>query len=277
MLSENWLERGWSDTKDWLGRWQFWVAELVLGWGVGLVKQDATAALLSILGLAFLAWCVATISAPWRQRNEARQIAKSFYLPRFQVGHTATKPVEFQDTGGSSEALIFLTVSNRGQPSSLTDWAVAPVSSKFEVRIRSRPSMLYRFKAPDKRQVSLEVLESESIRNRTFTPIPTGGIVSGFLNVWFPDERFTDIVKKDKNASLAVRFRDAFGETHQFRVRLLDHLIEPEEFPSVPGISVRVIRREPSPSAQVEQSSPANTIEEQPPSSAETIPGGALG
>lgn len=263
VLSEGWLERGWADTKDWLGRWQFWLAELLLAWVVVILTQDATAALLFVLGLASLAWFVATITAPWRQREEARQIAKSFYSPRIHVSHKASKFVSFRDTG-TSEALIFLTVSNRGQPTSLTDWAVAPVGGAFKVKLRSRPNMIYNFKSPDRRLVSFEILESESIRNKTFFPIPTGGIVSGILNVWFPDTTVAAILKSDKNAAIAVRYVDAFGEMHEFAVRLCEHVIATEEFPSVPGIKVRVIRREPSTAPQVAQSPPESTGDPSP-------------
>ena len=71
-LSESAWARGWSDTKRGLKSWQF-VALEVIGGGVIGIAANPFAAIVFLVGVAFALWMGAAISAPVRQRDEARQ------------------------------------------------------------------------------------------------------------------------------------------------------------------------------------------------------------
>lgn len=71
-LSESIWARGWSDTKRGLKSWQFLALE-VIGGGVMGFFVNPIAAIVFLVGVAIALWIGVTVSAPVRQRDEARQ------------------------------------------------------------------------------------------------------------------------------------------------------------------------------------------------------------
>ncbi len=97
MLESAWA-RGWSDAKRRLADWRFWAAEVLGGGLVGMVANFAIA-LVFVIGLAVAIWVVATVSAPIRQRNEARSQLKKEReerVPRLVIEFASGPPCEYQ-------------------------------------------------------------------------------------------------------------------------------------------------------------------------------------
>lgn len=70
-LSESAWSRGWKDAKRCFADWRFWAVEVLGGGGLALINP--VLGLLFVVCLAIAVWFGATISAPVRQRDEARE------------------------------------------------------------------------------------------------------------------------------------------------------------------------------------------------------------
>lgn len=69
--NESAWSRGWRDTKSGLGDWRFWVLEF-FGGGFIATKWSAVIALVAVAAMFACLWLWATVTAPIKQRNEAR-------------------------------------------------------------------------------------------------------------------------------------------------------------------------------------------------------------
>ena len=83
IISETVLERGWSDFKDRFASVPFWVAEIVGGGMLGIL-YDPYLAIAGILILAMAVIVAATVTAPLRQRDDARKYAESL-IPKIEL------------------------------------------------------------------------------------------------------------------------------------------------------------------------------------------------
>lgn len=84
VISETILYRGWSDFKDRLGSVWFWVAELLVGALAAVLYEDPILIVVAVLSLGVAVAIAATITAPLRQRDDARKIAE-IMIPKFKL------------------------------------------------------------------------------------------------------------------------------------------------------------------------------------------------
>lgn len=117
-LSQGVFARGWADTKLWLGSWWFWALEVFGAGTYAANKGNPWAALWAAAAIFVLLWIIATVSAPARQRNEARALAKSMLSSVLQVVGIKVKNTYARSkltNVAMAAKYIHLTISSRNQ------------------------------------------------------------------------------------------------------------------------------------------------------------------
>jgi hypothetical protein len=135
-MSESAWARGWADTKQGLADWRFWAAE-VFGGGFVAVYYDPVLALVFVLGLAVALWLGATVSAPVRQRDEARtaleaRLARSLEFTWRQNDNKFLETTKRKGVKNSSMLVGRVAVKNRSYTESIRGVDVSLINYKID-------------------------------------------------------------------------------------------------------------------------------------------------
>ncbi len=130
-LNQSAWRRGWNDTKTVWTSWQFFVLDGVVGVVIGSICQWYWGLGVVLFGM-ICAWLAVTISAPVRQRNEARHLLSEIPSKRKII---ADKLAEFYLSGNDLKLRIVEEGFNEDAISLVRDW--------------SKPLMDYCYAEPD--------------------------------------------------------------------------------------------------------------------------------
>jgi hypothetical protein len=180
-LSQTAPQRAWADAKAMYQTTPFQVVGAVLGVAVGIYLRGFLEGAAATLALFITVWLWAAAKAPYRQRDEARELADGFLSKRkgkkdpdlsIRIEQIVWGPIE----QGPVAFVFNLSVSNTGEPSIADDFQVwLTIDEKpYKLRLLIIPKNL--ILGP------VTLTQDDMIWDRTCnTPIPRGGKARGWI------------------------------------------------------------------------------------------------
>ena len=220
-LQETVFSRGWRDTIEYWSDWRFWRAEVFGGGSIAIV-WGAEAALVAIALLAAAIWIVATVMAPFRQRDEVRAAlmdAKETVKALQDGGPEFSCQIEefilSFDDANEGVLVAIVTVSNIGKSqSALTTSNLSILEGETEVRLRNVHIDALSLKVSGQQRV---LRAENTIYEKGVSPIPSGGFIRGHIVAAIPAKERQSV----KAGSARVKF--SCEDIHKRKYTCLDH------------------------------------------------------